>query len=223
MEASDKTMKILVTAGGTREDIDDVRGITNYSTGRLGSEIAGLFLDEGAEVTYICGENAILSSLPYSSANLEIIKIRNVAQLAAQLENALNSTKYNCVIHSMAVSDYTPVEPKSDSKISSDLEYITITLQRTPKVINIIKKIQPQTTLIGFKLLSNSSENELVEAGLNLLKNSKCDYILANDLKNITETHHKAILLNSDGIMARAENKQEIAEIIYKKITGGAK
>jgi phosphopantothenate-cysteine ligase len=225
-------LNVLITAGGTRENIDHVRGITNYSTGRLGSKIAEVFLQNGAKVTYICGEN---SKIPMG--DLTIHRIQNVAQLAAQMEETLKSAAFDCVIFSMAVSDYSPVKVaqmadlqdataifddlgESGGKISSDSEYMAIILKRNPKIINLVKEIQPKTTLVGFKLLSNVSENELVNAGLRLLEKSRCDFVLANDLENITNTHHTAILLDSAGIMARAETKEEIAKIICEKVGG---
>jgi phosphopantothenate-cysteine ligase len=168
---------------------------------------------------------------------MAIHRIQNVAQLAVQMEQDLKSAAFDCVIHSMAVSDYSPVKVaqmadlqgaapifddlgESGSKISSESEYLAIILKRNPKIIDLVKEIQPKTTLVGFKLLSNVSETELVSAGLRLLEKSRCDFVLANDLKNITNTRHAAILLDSSGITARGETKEEIAKIICEKVGG---
>ena len=205
-------MRVIVTAGGTKEDIDPVRGITNYSTGRLGSLIATRFISVGATVTYIRGENA---ATPEAHPNLQIITIRNTNQLNNELVSSLTSQQYDAVIHTMAVSDYAP-EVTHTTKISSDAPYIQLTLKRLPKVIKRIKEIQPNTKLVGTKLLVDANEEELAQAALKQMAESKSDYVLANSLKDIHGDRHKAYLFNSDGLVSKAETKQEIAEMIYE-------
>ena len=97
-------MKVLITAGGTSEAIDSVRSITNYSTGRLGSIIADCFAHNNATVIYVCGGNAVLPA----SNKVEIIRIRNVQELSRTFSKLLDKHRFDCVIHSMAVSDFTP-------------------------------------------------------------------------------------------------------------------
>ena len=246
-------MKVLITAGGTNEDIDSVRSITNRSTGRLGSAIADMFASKGAIITYVCGEKAVLPS----AENVEIIRIRNVKGLLELVEELLKTRKFDCVIHSMAVSDFTPqailtlddiVEnvlsaingqnisqselereirsavlasgrPLNDSKISSKNSDLMISLGRTPKVIGRIKAIQPETILVGFKLLSGASEEELLQAGERLLLQNSCDFVLANDLRDVENESHKAFLINKSGLLYKADTKQEIAEVIYKAVS----
>lgn len=95
-------LRILVTFGGTSEKIDQVRKITNLSTGRLGSLIADAFAGAGARVTCLCGEGAVLPSLPME----RIYTIDSVRSLGDMLERLLAEHPYHCVVHAMAVSDY---------------------------------------------------------------------------------------------------------------------
>lgn len=201
-------MNVLITAGGTKEDIDPVRGITNYASGRLGCMIADKFIRAGCTVTYICGETAA------HPEGLHTTIIRNTAQLQEKMEAALRSEKFDCVIHSMAVSDYAPVPQKS--KLSSDAPYRILFLKRQPKVINCIKEIQPDTLLVGFKLLSNASEDDLIQASRKQMESAKSDLVLANVLEDIQGDVHKAILIGKDSIIARGKTKREIAEMIYE-------
>ena len=97
-------MNVLITAGGTSEAIDAVRSITNYSTGRLGSIIADYLGSKNAAITYVCGESAVLPS----SNNADIIRIRNAQGLSHTISGLLAARQFDCVIHSMAVSDFTP-------------------------------------------------------------------------------------------------------------------
>ena len=211
-------MNVLITAGGTKEDIDPVRGISNYATGRLGSLIAGRFICGGDTVTYICGETA---KHPPFDPNLEIKIIRGTAQLKEQMEQALYAKHYDAVIHTMAVSDYAPCNT-ADKKISSDLPYLIVVLKRLPKVIQCVKEIQPDTLLIGFKLIAGgkssggASEEELIQAANKLMEKSRSDYVLANALESIGEDCHKGLLISRNGVVGRGNSKEEIAEMIYE-------
>ncbi|MDR2939037.1 MAG: phosphopantothenate--cysteine ligase [Clostridiales bacterium] len=243
-------MNILITAGGTCEDIDSVRGISNHATGRLGSIISDTFVNAGWKATYICGETATPPK-----ANAEILRVRDVNGLTATLSSVLHKEKFDCVVHSMAVSDYTPqlaitVDEMASNimsalsapniqghdtheiikravygsralignKISSKSDLVLL-LKKTPKVISQIKAIQPNTMLVGFKLLSGAAEEELLKASQNLLEQNACTFVLANDLKNISNDIHKAILIDKAGILGRANTKQEIAGLIFKYVS----
>jgi len=122
------------------------------------------------------------------------------------------------VIHSMAVSDYSPVST-SKKKISSDSPYLIVVLKKSPKVIRRIKEIQPNTILVGFKLLAEASEAALIESARKQMEHSRSDYVLANALENISADSHKAILLNHSGIVARGNTKEAIANMIYSEVT----
>lgn len=247
-----RPVSILITAGGTQEDIDTVRSITNHATGRLGSLIADAFLQDGAKVTYLCGETSVLPALH----GCDVIKIRGVTMLIEKLDMLLQENVYDCVIHSMAVSDFTPCAVTTademaqaierelcggdfskeemsarirdiiingsrqlkENKISSKSDYLIMTLKQTPKVIRHIKAIQPQTLLVGFKLLSGVSETELLERALDLSARNGCDYVLANDLNDIYGDTHKAFLTDKSKIICRAGTKTEIAQIIFQNV-----
>lgn len=99
-------------------------------------------------------------------------------------------------------------------KISSDIENLFLCLEKTPKIIGLFKKLQPQTILVGFKLLAGVEENELLSAAQNLMKRNGCDFVLANDQHKIDETHHEAILLGKDHSITRLHTKPEIARAI---------
>jgi len=246
-------MNVLITAGGTQEAIDSVRSIKNYSTGRLGSIIADKFAKKNATITYVCDDSAVLPSLK----NVEIVHVRSVQNLLQTIDKLLIRHEYDCVIHSMAVSDFTPQailtlddivtnlasligrqdiasdelsniirtallasgKPIGGGKISSATSELIVLLSQTPKIINRIKAKQPEAVLIGFKLLSGVPEEKLLLAAKKLLEQSSCDFVLANDLQNIVGDLHKAVLVDKNGNLKRANTKQEIAEVIYTAIS----
>ena len=224
-------MNILITSGGTSEKIDRVRSITNHSTGRLGKIIAETFLDKGDQVTLVTTPKAVR---PAAHPNLTIVQIENVAELLESLEPLVHT--HDVLIHAMAVSDYTPVymtgleavaassdmtefldKTNSESKISSQDDVQVLFLKKTPKIISLVKKWNPDIRLIGFKLLVDVSKEELLKtARANLIKN-QAEIIVANDLTEISNQEHKAYLVGNDTV-TRAQSKEEIAQLLYLHI-----
>lgn len=204
---------VIVTSGGLSEPIDSVRAITNYSTGTLGALIAGELLDSGASVTYICSNTAKLPAQP-DNPNLKIINVNTARELKDQVVKLLENEKYDGFIHSMAVSDYEVdyIDPPLDgAKMSSEVEHPVLHLKQTPKVINLIKQLQPSIKLVGFKLLSNVEVPELIQVAQNLCTRANCDYVIANRKEDITPTKHIAHFINADGEFAIEETKAAIA------------
>ena len=106
----------------------------------------------------------------------------------------------------------------SDSKVSSDIDDMIIVMKKTPKVIGLIKQLQPATLLMGFKLLSNVSHEALIDTAYNLLIKNKCDLVLANDLAEITGDKHIGYLVAADKSYEIFKTKAEIAEGIVTRL-----
>ncbi|WP_429949189.1 phosphopantothenate--cysteine ligase [Enterococcus sp. AZ101] len=106
-------MNILITAGGTSERIDNVRSITNHSTGRLGKAIGERFLVQGHHVTYVTTPQAVR---PVNQANLSIIEIETTKELVSTLLNQFEQQSFDGIIHGMAVSDFT-----TETTLSEDI------------------------------------------------------------------------------------------------------
>lgn len=229
-----KSMKIIITAGGTSEKIDDVRTITNTSTGRLGYAIGEAFANKYADrlekIYYLHGTRA-----PYVEHEMvEPIMIGGVDDLQQQLTKLLTEEKIDAVVHAMAVSDYVVKEVTtldrirgievsdeaelSGNKISSDIDDLVIHMKRSPKVISIIKKLSPETTLVGFKLLSGVPHEELISVGKGLMEKNDCDFVLANDVKEIGPDYHRGYLIHRDGSYDTMENNGEIADMISRRV-----
>ncbi|MFM9349319.1 phosphopantothenate--cysteine ligase [Streptococcus uberis] len=225
-------MKILITSGGTTEQIDSVRGITNHSTGKLGKEMAEHFLKAGHQVSLVTTKAAVK---PNASEQLSIYHITNVASLIQRLKPLVEN--HDVLIHCMAVSDYTPVymtdleevkettdietllkKSNQETKISSSSDVQVLFLKKTPKVISMVKEWNPNIQLIGFKLLVDVTEDQLISVAKDSLTKNKADYIVANDLATISADSHKALLVSKDEVLSLA-TKSEIAETLLKKVT----
>lgn len=236
-------MNIVITAGGLSEHIDKVRKITNSSTGKLGMIIVNTFLDESNidNIYYICPKGALRPN----SKLVNIIEVEGAFDTKQKIEDILKNNKIHFFIHSMAVSDYTidyvtcikylDKEFKSnnnnsikelfnntnrfnESKISSSLNDLILVLKPTPKIISIIKEISPTTTLVGFKLLDNVEEKELIKVAKKLRDKNRCDYVIANDLANIKLGNHKAFIIDKKNNQEIAYGKEEIAKKLVKRL-----
>ena len=178
-----KLMKVLITSGGTQEPIDDVRVITNKSTGKTASILADQFCNAGFDVTYLCAETAVRPVL-----NVTISTFVTYKDLDQKL-NSLLPNHYDFIIHTAAVSDYSVAQPTS-GKIDSSKDTIEIKLIKNPKLINKIKKISPTSQLVGFKLTSQATAST-IEAKINdLFENAQCDYVVHNDWKQVHSSQH---------------------------------
>ena len=226
-------MKILVTSGGTSEAIDRVRSITNHSTGHLGLVITEALIKADHEVCLITTSHAIK---PASHPNLKIIEIKNTLDLLEEMRNLVKD--YQVLIHSMAVSDYTPVymtsidevqaspdlsefltKHNTETKISSKEEAQILFLKKNPKIISLVKEWNPKIHLIGFKLLVDVTKDYLIDVARESLNKNRADIIVANDLTQINSEQHLAYLVEKNDYQI-AYSKQEIAELLLEKIQG---
>ena len=222
-------MKIVVTAGGTSEKIDNVRKITNSGTGKLGLKIVNELLDkyEDVKIYYVCSKN----SLRPTDEKVEVIEIEGTIDLKNNIENLLIQNKIDYFIHSMAVSDYmvdyitnlesiknNNIKVISANKISSNEDNLVIVLKPTPKIISIIKNISPETYLVGFKLLDGVSKEELISVAKKLRDKNKCDLVVANDLENIRKGNHKAYLIDKKDNIEEVNGKDIIAKQLVRRL-----
>lgn len=199
---------VIVTAGGTKEPIDDVRFITNFSTGRFGYEISRVLAEGDLDLNILCPKEVPLIASGMIS-NAKHIYFTNTESL----QNALLGFKNAGIIfHSAAVSDFRPVQAV-DGKISSSQEYLTIKLERTPKILAKLREhFGKSAFLVGFKLLSGVSRNELVKAAMIQNKNYHLNLTVANDLKEMAGDGHPVTLVTAEGGVIRlAGSRQEVA------------
>mgnify|MGYP004516235909 FL=1 len=236
--------KIIITAGGTSERIDNVRKITNSSSGKLGMAIADHLLKENDDllIYYVCSKN----SLKPSDERVKIIEIDGTMSLKNEVENLLLNEKIDYFIHSMAVSDYmtdyvttikkiktsirnskdldeafSNIEIINGSKISSYEDNLVIVLKPTPKIISIIKDLSPSTYLVGFKLLDGVPKEELIEVAKKLRDKNRCDLVVANDLSNIRNGKHIGYIIDKDDEIEESRGKDEIAKSLVRRINYG--
>lgn len=234
--------RIIITSGGTSEKIDNVRKITNSSSGRLGMTIANYLLKEFNDITiyYLCSKN----SLKPSDNRAKIIEIDGTMDLKNTVENLLLTEHIDYFIHSMAVSDYmtdyittiekiknsfrkstnldevfSNVETINGNKISSYENNLIVVLKPTPKIISLVKNLSPSTYLVGFKLLDGVSKEELISVAKKLRDKNRCDLVVANDLSNIRNGEHIAYIIDKNNNVEISHDKDDIAKKLIRRIS----
>ena len=145
----------IVTAGGTREPIDDVRFVTNLSKGRFGAAIARALADRGVEVVLLA--SAELASHPeWIDPRVPVVPFGSTSELDAAIDAEIARGTPDLLFMAAAVSDYAPV--RVEGKIRSDADELVIRMRRLPKILATLRdRCGRSTFLVGFKLLSGVS------------------------------------------------------------------
>lgn len=224
--------KYVITSGGISEKIDNVRKITNSSSGKLGMTIANHLLESKSDITiyYVCSKNALRPN----NTRVKIIEVAGTLDLKDKVESLLKNEKIDYFIHTMAVADYmvdyvttvdkmkksflnnSDMEVIKDTKISSYENNLVLVLKPTPKIISFIKEESPLTYLVGFKLLDGVSKKELIEVAKRLRDKNKCDLVVANDLEDIRNKEHKAYIIDKEDKVVEASDKEDIAKKLVR-------
>jgi phosphopantothenoylcysteine decarboxylase/phosphopantothenate--cysteine ligase len=210
-------VKILVTAGPTAEEIDAVRCISNYSSGKMGYAIAEAAEYMGAEVTLISGPTSL------KPPAVKTLYVKSAADmLKAVKENFISA---DILIMAAAVADYTPLAPRT-GKIKKTENTLTIELVRTADTLkDAAKNKRKDQFIVGF-----AAESEEPEANaLAKLKEKALDLIVLNDISKpgigFNSDNNEVTLFFADGerIFFAKQPKREIAVNILRAIAGRRK
>ena len=208
-----KGKKVLVTAGPTYEPIDEVRYIGNYSSGKMGFQIARAASHRGADVTLISGPTA-LSTPRYVNR----IEVKTSDEMFNAVKKHFKGKDY--IIMSAAVADFKPKDFKQGKIKKNSSAGISIETVPTTDILEYLGKNKNSSKLIGFAL---ETENELENAKAKL-KNKNLDMIVINNPRVQgagfgTETN-KVTIMNKDLSVVHLDlmPKYEVANIILDKI-----
>jgi phosphopantothenoylcysteine synthetase/decarboxylase len=173
-------VKILVTSGATREPLDDVRFLSNVSTGATGAALADALAARGHTVALLRGTGA--AAAQRASAAGEFF---STADLLAQLRALVGAGKFDAVVQCAAVADYTPARVTC-GKMSSYAPSLTVRLVPTPKILPQIKSFAPRPpVVVGFKLTSGADTAARAAAVGKLLAAGTVDAAIHNDMADL--------------------------------------
>ena len=211
MEKDMKGLKVLVTAGPTREKIDPVRFITNHSTGKMGYAIARNCMLRGADVTLVSGKTEIeppmfVNYVPITSAQDMYDAVTAV------------SDQQDLVVKAAAVADYRPADP-ADEKVKKTDGDMTIPLVRTRDILKTLGERKTKQFLCGFSMETQN----MLENSKTKLKKKNLDMIVANNLKTAgagfgTDTNVVTMITKDDVIELEMMSKDAVAGKIMDEI-----
>lgn len=175
-------MNILITGGAVHGKLDDVKIITNRFRGGLMAELADM-LSEEFDVVYLTSKGA---TLPKKVSNI----IYHDGLYDYQEQVLKMAPKMDAVILGGAVANLipqTPFQGKFPSHNYQPGDVVNIPFVIAPRIIDQVKKVAPRTCLIGFKLLSGVSQEELLDAAYGVLKESGASIVIANDARDLSQ------------------------------------
>jgi phosphopantothenoylcysteine decarboxylase/phosphopantothenate--cysteine ligase len=204
-------VRVLVTAGPTREYLDGFRFITNPSSGKMGVAVAREAMRRGGEVTLVYGSG---SAKPPIGA--KVIPVETTNEMLDTVVGELEGSLYDLAVFSAAAADFGP-EERDMVKMSSSLESWRINLVSRPKIIDRVKKVTPGIFLVGFKAEYSVSDDELVKKAQARMESGGIDLIVANDVARAKtgfgHDTNEAFIINREGDQEHLtlRGKKEIA------------
>jgi phosphopantothenoylcysteine decarboxylase/phosphopantothenate--cysteine ligase len=210
-------MKVLVTSGATREFIDGVRFITNFSSGHTGTVISDFLAAQGDKVTVLSGESSEMPKGVEKTATFD-----GFTDLDTKVQKELSENHYDAVIHLAAVSDYSVKEVIANNKAFSvpmnqkidSSEELQLILKRNHKIIDNLRKYSKNKGIIivGFKLTQSKSLTEQENAVKKLTVSSTADFVVHNDVNDIREEISQYRIYKNNHPIRLCQSRQELAQ-----------
>jgi phosphopantothenate---cysteine ligase (CTP) len=180
-------VKCVVTAGPTYEPLDEVRRLTNFSTGKLGVELANFLTGKGHAVVLLVGYYAIHRG--ESKASI-VETFTTTSDLRARLQ-ALSPQGVDAVFHAAAVSDFTfggvwerkeggELVPCAGRKISTRKGQLLAELKPTPKIISELRGWFPRAWLAGWKYELDGDRARVIQVAEQQIANNRTDACVVN-------------------------------------------
>lgn len=164
-------LRVLITAGGTREPIDAVRYVGNRSSGRMGFALADTAAQRGASVTLITTVEP-----PALPGRVTVIRVETAAQMQAALE--VEQANHDVLVMAAAVADYT-LEPREGKLHRHETGALTLELQPTPDLLAmLVAQRRPGQQIVGFA----AEVGDLVTRARDKFLRKGCDLLVANDV-----------------------------------------
>ncbi len=217
--------KVVVTSGATREPIDSVRFISNFSSGRTGAMICEALVARGFQVTQVAGVD---------STQAAGVTRRETFTDHASLDTALRrlARDIDCaaVVHTAAVGDFSVVDAQTDTKIPSGSE-LSVKLQPTHKIIERIVGYagNPNLVLVGFKLTHEPDASAQARAARDLLKRSRARFVVQNDVSTLAEGEEHLFFVHENGsnrvrrYVGREKLATALALLIEEQVKAGSR
>ncbi len=206
-------LRVLVTAGPTREAIDPVRFISNHSSGRMGFALAQAAADAGAHTTLVAG--------PVHLATPQRVQRTDVVSARDMLDAVLAALPgCDIFIGTAAVADYRPADVASQ-KIKKTADTLQLALVRNPDIITAVAAAQPRPFTVGFA----AETDQVLDHARRKRQAKGLDMIIANDVSapgiGFESTENAVTIISRSGEQALPQaSKQQLAVRLIESIAG---
>ncbi|MGQ9588348.1 MAG: bifunctional phosphopantothenoylcysteine decarboxylase/phosphopantothenate--cysteine ligase CoaBC, partial [Thermoplasmata archaeon] len=196
--------KVLVIAGATEEPIDDIRVVTNRSSGETGLELAKAAHERGAKVELWMGRCSV--EIPDYLKTKRYQTFRDLSEMTKRIS-------HDIVLFPAAVSDFSPDKVKG--KIPSEKGILKVVLRRNPKLIDRMAK----RFVVGFKAQVDVNDEDLVKESVELIRRSRCALVVANSIEDVGPGRTRVLLVTEDGLQEKLEGpKAKVADGIIDAV-----
>ena len=201
-------MRILITAGPTREYLDPVRYLSNASSGRIGCALAQAALLAGHQVTLVLGP---CPAEPPEGA--EVVRVTSAEEMLEAVAARFDAC--DALLASAAVADYRPVA-KRPEKIKKGEARLTVELERTPDILAEMARRRKRQILVGFCL----ETEDLERRARGKLEAKALDLVVANGPEAIGADRQDALLVRRNGQTTRLAGvtKADLASAILEAV-----
>jgi len=190
---------VVVTSGATTESIDPIRTLSNRASGRTGRAVARACYVRGADVTLVHDGPAV----PYA----DVRRAESAAGMLDAVQSAVDGDgdPADALVSAAAISDFT-VEAAPE-KIRSG-EPRTLDLQPTPKLLDTVRDVHPDLTMVGFKAETSGDDDAMIEQARALRDRVGLAFVVANDATAVMgESETRALVVDADGVETYAGSK----------------
>jgi phosphopantothenoylcysteine decarboxylase/phosphopantothenate--cysteine ligase len=169
--------RVLLTGGPTREYIDPARCLTNPSSGLSACLLAEEAYRRGARVALVYGPGQAVPA-PW----IDLVRVESAQQMGDAVLDELRRAPVDIALAVAAVADFRPAQRSAEKLPTTELEELQLSLVRTPKILDSIRKASPLTTLVAFKASSRSDDHGLIEQAQVYLGAGRADWVVANSV-----------------------------------------
>ena len=202
-------LRLLITAGPTREAIDPVRFISNRSSGRMGYALAEAAVRRGAQVTVVSGPVAL--TVPDRAV---LSRVTTAKEMLTEVENNLPENDW--LIMAAAVADFAPSDFSKDKVKKGEKQGITLRLSRNPDILKVLSTGKGERLFLGFA----AETRDLLENAQKKAREKGLDLIVANDVSGaetgFESEENSGVILDQEGLLEEIPrmSKLEMADRI---------
>jgi phosphopantothenoylcysteine decarboxylase/phosphopantothenate--cysteine ligase len=206
--ASHPKLRILISAGPTREFFDTVRFISNPSSGKMGYALAAVARQRGHEVTLVTGPVAL-----QSPKDVEVISVVTAEQMARACKKAFR--RANVAIMTAAVCDFRPAD-RLERKLAKQAKPRRVILEPTEDIAAALGRIKGKRLLVGFAMEDHDARIHAEGK----LKRKNCDLIVLNGPGNVAADRAEVELFTPEGgwVSPFSGSKRKVANLLVRII-----